>query len=192
VDSLLSIFSSYINDDRITIPLLMVLDILLSSNSFEKLEDNEYFVKIFENIKRVIFKSKNIKKLVPAIKTFCGILSQNISEDLKHNIMQRLLSYLVHPFPRIRKLTAEQFYLALLNIENKKTSLEFNEEDLEFNDGDEEDDDFEFGEEDESSEQAKNILLQTDWNLGLTEIKPIRNSLYSLLNVTPPKTVKIN
>jgi len=41
VDSLLSIFSNYISEDRITIPLLMVLDILLSSNSFEKLVDNE-------------------------------------------------------------------------------------------------------------------------------------------------------
>ncbi|OUM65497.1 hypothetical protein PIROE2DRAFT_7519, partial [Piromyces sp. E2] len=123
MDSLLSIFANYINDDRVTIPLLMVLDLLLSSNSFEKL--------------------------------------QNDDEDLKHNIMQRLLSYLVHPFPRIRKLTAEQFYLALLNIENKKISLDFNE-DLELND-DDDDDDFEFEDEDENTEQAKNILLQTDW-----------------------------
>ncbi|ORX85382.1 ARM repeat-containing protein [Anaeromyces robustus] len=192
LDSLLTIFSNYINDDRVTIPLLMVLELLLSSNSFEKLEDQEYFVKIFENIKRVIFKSKNVKKLVPAIKTICGLLSQNISEELKHNIMQRLLSYLVHPFPRIRKLTAEQFYLALLNIENKKISLEFNENDLEFNDNDDDDDDFEFDDEDENIEQVKNVLLQTDWNMSVLQIKPIRNSLYSLLNVSPPKTVKIN
>jgi len=41
MDSLLSIFANYINDDRVTIPLLMVLDLLLSSNSFEKLQDDE-------------------------------------------------------------------------------------------------------------------------------------------------------
>ncbi|ORY54682.1 ARM repeat-containing protein, partial [Neocallimastix californiae] len=188
VESLLSIFVSYLDDDRVIIPLLTVLDLLFSSNSFEQLDDNEYFVKIFENIKFVIFKSKNVKKLVPAIKSFCGMLSQNISEQLRHNIMQRLLSYLVHPFPRIRKITAEQFYLALLNIENKKVSIDFNEEDL--NDDGEEEDNFEFDDEDENLEKAKNILLQTDWNMSLNQIKPIRNSLYELLNITPPKTVK--
>ncbi len=30
---------------------------------------SRYFIKIFEYIKQVIFKSKNVKKLVPAIKT---------------------------------------------------------------------------------------------------------------------------
>eukprot|EP00833_Pecoramyces_ruminatium_P007537 jgi/Orpsp1_1/1181569/evm.model.c7180000077737.1 len=40
IESLLSIFVSYLNDDRVIIPLLTVLDLLLSSNSFEKLQDD--------------------------------------------------------------------------------------------------------------------------------------------------------
>ncbi|KAJ3251477.1 hypothetical protein HK103_002381 [Boothiomyces macroporosus] len=68
VASIDSVFAKNMNDSRISIPLLDTLDLYLSSGFHYAISEPTPLKDIFNNLKKVVFKSKNVKKLTSGIK----------------------------------------------------------------------------------------------------------------------------
>ncbi|KAJ3219334.1 hypothetical protein HK099_004731 [Clydaea vesicula] len=154
------IFSRNLKIDRISIPLLETLDVLSNAEVFQNLfqvdmmEQLTYSVNIIERlielVLKVLFKSKDTKKLIIGIKvlsSFIGLTNLKLldldeeevgDDDLKTNlsrchykVVKKVVSYLCHPYPKIRRVAAEQLYIvvsvgAILssnNIEEVETLL---------------------------------------------------------------------
>ncbi|CAG8506383.1 18612_t:CDS:10 [Dentiscutata erythropus] len=146
-NELLNIFRHNEKQDRISIPLLEVLDLLLESGTLQKIDPNSFsFMDLFECVKKEISGTRDIRKL-----TACG--------TVRNRSLYQLLSLLVHSFPKIRRLTADQLYLTLAG------SVE-----------------------DESEEILKieDILVNTDWDSPVPQLKELRNQLYPLLGLKLP------
>ncbi|CAJ0628726.1 13375_t:CDS:10 [Entrophospora sp. SA101] len=95
--------------DRIVIPLLEVIDLLFEAGILQKIDQNNF--------------------------RFCGMTT--LSGSVKNRALFQLLSLLIHPFPKIRRSTADQLYLTI-------TSAAENEES-------------------EQMLQIEDILTNTDW-----------------------------
>lgn len=93
-----------------------------------------------------------------ANRRFSGFATLSTIESRR--ALTQLLSYLVHSYPRVRTVAAEQLYLYLTTRE----------------DADE-----------ENILEACDILTNTEWSSnGINIIKPIRDQLYPLLNIPVP------
>ncbi|CAJ0917320.1 21456_t:CDS:2 [Entrophospora sp. SA101] len=100
-------------------------------------------MELFECTKKICTKTKDIRKLTACMHVFCGMTT--LSGSVKNRALFQLLSLLIHPFPKIRRSTADQLYLTI-------TSAAENEES-------------------EQMLQIEDILTNTDWNDSIPEIK---------------------
>jgi hypothetical protein len=69
--ALLEIFESHLKDDRITLPLLEVFDVLFSANVFMDLEGVElvsFAKRLYHLVFKELFKSRDPKKLQGGVK----------------------------------------------------------------------------------------------------------------------------
>uniref|UniRef100_A0A8C4TKA9 Tubulin-specific chaperone D n=1 Tax=Erpetoichthys calabaricus TaxID=27687 RepID=A0A8C4TKA9_ERPCA len=113
--TLLRIFRDHQRNDRVSIPLLKMLDQMLANGCFEVFtaEDNHSFsVDLLGLCKEEIKKSKDIQKLRSSISVFCGLVQ--FQGDIRKKVLFQLLLLLCHPFPVIRTTTASQLYETLL------------------------------------------------------------------------------
>ncbi|RHZ45413.1 hypothetical protein Glove_680g46 [Diversispora epigaea] len=157
-NTLLEIFRKYERQDRVVIPLLEVLDLLLETETLQKIDPNSFsFEDLFECVKKEA-RTREIRKLDCCTRVFCGMTTLN--EKLRNRSLYQLLSLLVHSFPKVRRLTADQLYLTLT------ASIE--------------------DEESEEMLQIEDILTNTDWNNPVPQLKEIRNQLYPLLGLNLP------
>ncbi|CAG8754985.1 3398_t:CDS:10 [Cetraspora pellucida] len=145
-NELLNIFRHNKKQDRITIPLLEVLDLLLESGTLQKI-NSDFF--------------RHIRKITACMRILCGMTS--LSGTVRNRSLYQLLSLLVHPFPKVRRSTADQLYLTLTG------SIE-----------------------DESEEMStiEDILVNTDWDSPVPQLKELRNQLYPLLGLKQPNFKK--
>ncbi|KAK9767248.1 hypothetical protein K7432_003080 [Basidiobolus ranarum] len=162
--SLIAIMDNYAKQDRVIVPLLEVLDMLFERETLQPLEDNSTinFLSIYERVKKEAFKCRDIRKLNAIIKVMTGLAS--LHGLVRTRALQQLLSYLIHPFPKIRRLASDQLYLMLASKE----------------------------EEEESEEQLaiEEILVGTDWDQPTVQLKEIRNRLYPLFKIPQPVFMK--
>ncbi|CEP19812.1 hypothetical protein [Parasitella parasitica] len=157
--TLLDIAIKYEKQDRVTIPLLDVLGLLYESGTLTKIFNNALHMKLFTIVKKETFKSRNVHKLLSSIKVYTGLIFLDDS-PVRAKAIQQMLSYLVHAFPRIRIEASDQLF----------TQLSVSEE----------------ADEDMAMMEAIEIITGTDWKEPLSEIKPQRDKLYSLLKVPKP------
>jgi hypothetical protein len=150
--------------DRIIVPLLDAFDLLFSSESFETIiaeaaaddqELAEIFLRLLIALRKEVLKSKDVKKLMAAIKVFCGFFSLPLP-NCRERSLSYLLTYLVHPFPRIRRFTAEQLYVSFTVLP---------EDTFPDMDG------------------IESILLETDWDKPAAEVKLTRDQLFPFFGV---------
>ncbi|CAG8507011.1 2497_t:CDS:2 [Acaulospora morrowiae] len=157
--TLLDIFRKYERQDRVVIPLLEVVDLLFENGTLQKIDSDGFsFVDLFECTKKEVVKTGEIRKITACMRVFCGITS--LGGTVRTRALYQLLSLLVHSFPKVRRSTADQFYMALT------TSAE--------------------DEESEEMLQIEDILANTDWNGPVPQLKEIRNELYPLLGLKQP------
>ncbi|CAG8461477.1 14387_t:CDS:10 [Funneliformis mosseae] len=125
--SLLDIAQHFQKQDRIIIPLFEVIDLLFEACTLQKITNEKQFLDLFECVKKEVTKCKDIRKLTACMKVFCGMIS--LSGTVRNKALYQLLSLLVHPFPKIRRSTAEQLYLTLTGSVEEETeeSLEIEE-----------------------------------------------------------------
>ncbi|NXF07394.1 TBCD protein, partial [Smithornis capensis] len=114
-ETLLKVFEDNLRNDRVSVPLLTMLDQLLANGCFDTFtgqENHPFPVKLFTLCKEEIKRSKDIRKLRSSTGVFCGLIQ--FQGDMREKVFFQLFLLLCHPFPIIRKTTASQVYEMLL------------------------------------------------------------------------------
>ena len=142
LQALTEIFDTYLKFDRLSVPFLETLDIFLGSPTLVHTDDSQLYDGILARVQKVVFKSKDIKKLLAAVKLYSSFASITWDAKLQEIISlstKKLIAYLSHPFPMVRRISAEQLYMVL-----SARDVGEDEEPL-------------------STEDAEELLLNTDW-----------------------------
>lgn len=157
---IMSIVEQYEGQDRVIVPLLEVLDMLFESGSMLMMEGEYDFAPMVRFVRRQTLKCKDVRKISAAIRTLCGLCS--LGGKIKNAILLELLRLLIHPFPKIRRTTADSMYLMLNATADEPTP---------------------------DSEKVGQILVSSDWNQSIAQLTPLRDQLYPLLGLEKPKAV---
>ncbi|NWS87721.1 TBCD protein, partial [Toxostoma redivivum] len=163
-ETLLKVFEDNLRNDRVSVPLLTMLDQMLANGCFDMFTEQEnhpFPVKLFTLCKEEIKRSKDIRKLRSSIGVFCGLIQ--FQGDMREKVFFQLFLLLCHPFPIIRKTTASQVYEMLLTYSDVGDAA--------------------------IVEQAMAILSDTNWEAELPVVRERRNCLCDLLKVPRPQLV---
>ncbi|XP_023684982.2 tubulin-specific chaperone D [Paramormyrops kingsleyae] len=162
--TLLRIFQDHLRNDRVSIPLLKMLDQMLARGCFDTFtsEDNHSFcMDLLELCKEEMKKSKDIQKLRSSIAVFCGLIQ--FQGEVRKKVLFQLLLLLCYPYPVIRKTTASQMYEMLLTYDDVI--------------------------EPDVMDEVMNLLSDTNWESDLTTVRNHRNQLCDWLGVQRPTLV---
>ncbi|XP_077780419.1 tubulin-specific chaperone D isoform X3 [Podarcis muralis] len=163
-DTLLKVFEDNLLNDRVSVPLLKMLDQILANGCFDIFltEENHPFpMKLLTLCKEESRRSKDIQKLRSSIAVFCGLIQ--FPGSMREKVLFQLLLLLCHPFPVIRKATASNVYEMLI------TYSDIAEPDI--------------------IEEVMTILSDTDWDAELSFLRNKRNYLCDLMKVPKPQLV---
>uniref|UniRef100_A0A8C3QEB6 Tubulin-specific chaperone D n=1 Tax=Geospiza parvula TaxID=87175 RepID=A0A8C3QEB6_GEOPR len=161
-ETLLKVFEDNLRNDRVSVPLLTMLDQMLANGCFDMFTEQEnhpFPVKLFTLCKEEIKRSKDIRKLRSSIGVFCGLIQ--FQGDMREKVFFQLFLLLCHPFPIIRKTTASQVYEMLLTYSDVVEPA--------------------------IMEQATAILSDTNWEAELPVVRERRNCLCDLMKVPRPQ-----
>ncbi|TPX61395.1 hypothetical protein SpCBS45565_g07278 [Spizellomyces sp. 'palustris'] len=167
--ALLEVFRQYQRHDRVSKPLLDVIDLLFGSGAIARFYNAQFYQELYDLVKKEVFKSKDVKKLLSGIKVFCGFLSLGGADGhetvsgIRERALNQLLMYLNHPYPKVRRAVAEELYVAITAVNNTV---------VENDDG---------GDQGTRLEEAEEILLTTDWDMQVSQLKAPKEQLKSLL-----------
>ncbi len=106
----LNLFEKNLNCDRLSHSCINCCHFLLTSCRTEEKFRSKLLILCWDSIRR----SKDVRKVVSAIDVFCAAIQLG---SLKQSLSY-LTILLCHRFPRIRSVTANQTYVALLTIED--------------------------------------------------------------------------
>uniref|UniRef100_A0A8C7XFX0 Tubulin-specific chaperone D n=1 Tax=Oryzias sinensis TaxID=183150 RepID=A0A8C7XFX0_9TELE len=162
-DTLLRIFRDSLHNDRVSVPLLKMLNQLLNNSCFEIFttqENHQFCVDILDLCKE-FKKSKDISKLSACVSVFCGLIQ--FQGKVRKRVLSQLLLLLCHPFPVIRKTTANQMYEMLLTYDDIIDA--------------------------EILEDVMTCLSDTNWLSDLAIVRTHRNQLCDWLEVPRPQLV---
>ncbi|KAE8358419.1 tubulin folding cofactor D C terminal-domain-containing protein [Aspergillus caelatus] len=118
IKDLMVALSDNLQDDRYAIPVLEFLAFLLDSyiSSIPQLSESSYR-KLFVLVQKAHFKSSNIARLEAAIKVYAPL---SRLEPLRAEVLKKMTSMLLHPFPRVRNVVAEYLFIET-TLESVKT-----------------------------------------------------------------------
>ncbi|XP_013417607.2 tubulin-specific chaperone D-like [Lingula anatina] len=160
-DVLIKIFKDYQKVDRVSLPMLKMLDQLLTNGCFQVIcedESNTFPMDLLTLCKQEISRSGAVQKLLASIDIFCTLLQ--FSSETKKKALIQLMVFLCHRYPIIRKTTANKVYEALVTYEEVGP--------------------------DENLDELLTLLSETSWDDEVEKLRPMRNQLCSLFNVPPP------
>ncbi|XP_076122630.1 tubulin-specific chaperone D [Alosa pseudoharengus] len=163
-DTLLRIFKDHLRNDRVSVPLLKMLDQMLANGCFELFtsEDNHPFcLDLLALCKEEMKRSKDVQKLRPGIAVYCGMIQ--FQGSVRKSVLLQLLMLLCHPFPVIRKTTASQVYEMLLTYDDAVDP--------------------------EVLDDVMTLLSDTNWESNLETVRGHRNQLCDWLKVPRPTPV---
>uniref|UniRef100_A0A8B9BHQ4 Tubulin-specific chaperone D n=1 Tax=Anser brachyrhynchus TaxID=132585 RepID=A0A8B9BHQ4_9AVES len=163
-ETLLKVFEDNLRNDRVSVPLLTMLDQMLANGCFDifTMQGNHPFpVKLFTLCKEEIKRSKDIRKLRSSIGVFCGLIQ--FEGDMREKVLFQLFLLLCHPFPVIRKTTASQVYEMLITYSDVVDPAIMDE--------------------------VMTILSDTNWEAELPVVREKRNHLCDLMKVPKPQLV---
>ncbi|OJJ37236.1 hypothetical protein ASPWEDRAFT_131348 [Aspergillus wentii DTO 134E9] len=106
---LIVILNDNLQDDRYAIPTMELLAFLVDGYVSSIPEGSEpSFRKLFVVVQKAHFKSSNIARLEAAIRVYAPL---SRLEPLRIDVLKKLSSMLLHPFPRIRAGAAEHLFM---------------------------------------------------------------------------------
>ncbi|XP_078011895.1 tubulin-specific chaperone D isoform X3 [Phascolarctos cinereus] len=161
-ETLIQVFEDNLLNDRVSVPLLKMLDQMLANGCFDIFtaeENHPFSLKLLSLCKEEIKKSKDIQKLRSSIAVFCGMIQ--FPGDVRKKVLFQLFLLLCHPFPIIRKTTASQIYEMVLTYSDIVDPAIFDE--------------------------VMTILSDTAWDAELHFVRGQRNYLCDLLKVPKPQ-----
>lgn len=135
----------------------MVNHLLLSGIAFPE-HDNNFHNQLLTLAWECSHKSKDPQKLIVSVDLFCNLLQ--FSENCRKQSLSKLIMFLCHRMPRVRKVTANQLYEALLTYDVLPEDI---------------------------TDEVSEVLSETDWNKPIDILRPIRNDLCRKLGLEPPK-----
>jgi len=157
------IYDENIDNNRIVLPMLNFLEMLLSSSTIHPVlndPQSDFALDIFNLTKQACVRSLEKFKLIGSVAVYCQLIQ---SQGVSKKALSRLMILLCHKFAWLRKTTASKLYESLMLYGDE---LNLSEEAL---------------------ESAQTLLSDTEWSaMKLEEIKPIRNQLSAFLNIPPP------
>ncbi|XP_056262068.1 tubulin-specific chaperone D isoform X2 [Pseudoliparis swirei] len=162
-ETLLSIFRDNRRNDRVSIPLLKMLNQMLANSCFEifTTQENHQFCLDLLALCKEFRKAKDISKLRACISVFCGLIQ--FPGEVRKRVLSQLLMLLCHTFPVIRKTTASQMYEMLLTYDDVIDP--------------------------EVLDDVMTLLSDANWESDLATIRPQRNQLCDWLGVARPQAV---
>uniref|UniRef100_A0A8C5C847 Tubulin-specific chaperone D n=1 Tax=Gadus morhua TaxID=8049 RepID=A0A8C5C847_GADMO len=163
-DALLKVFKDNLRHDRVSIPLLKMLDMILSNNCFEVFatqEDHPFCVDLLALCKEEIKRSMSMQKLPSCIAVFCGLIQ--FRGPVRKLVLSQLLVLLGHGLFAVRKETAGQMYEMLLTYDDVVDA--------------------------EVLDEAMTLLSDTNWSNDLATVRTFRNQLSDMLGVPRPQLV---
>ena len=156
IDDIVSAFVELMNDfkknDRVIIPLFDTLEQLLNLQLYDSASP-ELSLTLLQNVRSELFKCKDMKKLTAGIKVIGGMMLLPC-DDVWKKCLEYMLLYLRHPYPRVRKFTAETFYMSLVSVPDSHPN----------------------------QSEIETILVETNWDLAAEELNPIRAKLDGLFS----------
>ncbi|KAF4517236.1 hypothetical protein B566_EDAN005290 [Ephemera danica] len=164
-DCILTVFQKNLNNERVTLPLLRFLDRILNSGVLSG-EDGtlpgEFAIGVVKLVVKETTKCTSPVKLIEAIPVLCQVAGmRGVEKKAGDTAMSYLVIYLCHRFPRVRAVTAEQMYEAMI-VEEDAGQVDM--------------------------ETVLTLLSDTNWaDETLDILRPIRNQLCDLLAVPKPK-----
>ncbi|KAL9234376.1 hypothetical protein vseg_009256 [Gypsophila vaccaria] len=153
------VLQQYKRCDRVITPTLKTIEILFSNKVFLNMESQTavFCAAVLDSIKIELRGSKDFSKLYSGI-ALLGYISC-IDEPINMQAFAHLLSFLGHRYPKIRKASAEQVYLALLQNESLVSESQM--------------------------EKALEIISETCWEGDIEEAKHQRLQVYNLAGLDP-------
>ncbi|XP_063817074.1 tubulin-specific chaperone D [Pseudophryne corroboree] len=162
--TLLRVFRDNQHNDRVSIPLLKMLDQMLANSCFEiftQEEDHPFASDLLALCKEEIKRSKDIQKLKSSTAVFCGLI-QFPGEIRKKVLFQQLL-LISHPFPVVRKSAASEVYEMFITYDDIVDP--------------------------EILDEVMSVLSDTSWDADLASVREKRNYLCDLMKVPKPTLV---
>ncbi|OJJ50938.1 hypothetical protein ASPZODRAFT_155944 [Penicilliopsis zonata CBS 506.65] len=102
INELVVVLSDNLQDDRYAIPTMELLAFLIDSYVDEVPEDWKIsFRKLFVLVQKAHFKSSNMPRLEAAVRMYAPLSRMG---SLRGDVLKKLTSMLLHPFPRVRNL----------------------------------------------------------------------------------------
>ncbi|KAK8212148.1 tubulin folding cofactor D C terminal-domain-containing protein [Phyllosticta capitalensis] len=112
-NGLLDVFKANLSNDRTLMPLLDVVAFLFDVQVLQRLVDSNFkWRNLLSLVQKSHFKSNNIPKLHLALDAYRGLASV---PAIRPEVMTKLASMLLHPFPKIRVSAAETLYIITAN-----------------------------------------------------------------------------
>lgn len=125
LSNIIIIFKESIGDERVTVPLMKTLEMLLESDYLNEEGLIDKISELHALTVQECNKSKNIPKLMSGAGVFTGMLGLN-NKELARKCTKTLMFLLYHSFPKVRKHTADKLYTQLLSLED--SSIVFDSE----------------------------------------------------------------
>ncbi|XP_053566294.1 tubulin-specific chaperone D [Bombina bombina] len=162
--TLLQVFSDNQHNDRVSIPLLKMLDQMLANGCFDifaQEENHPFALQLLSRCVEEIRKSKDVQKLRSSIAVFCGLIQ--FPGEARKKVLFQLMLLVCHPFPIIRKTTASQVYEMLLTYDDVLDP--------------------------DIVDEVLAVLSDTNWDTDLRIVREQRNYLCDLMKVPKPTLV---
>lgn len=186
---LINIFESNRSNDRVVIPLLKTIEILLRNSIFDFLRafENSFPVELLLNVKEEMKTSNDIGKLRACIDVLLLLLL--FEDPVRHSAVKELVILLGHKYPRIRTYSSEVLYLQFLAdnyaigpsgkeietlIDNHKLNNTFND-DIHFFSG--------LVKNQENLDKAQNLLSTCSWDGPIPTARENRLCMYYIYNI---------
>ena len=114
--TMLDIFQRNQNNRRITLPLLKMFEKLFNKGLFDSLvvDKSVFSLGLIDCLKCEIRCCSDVHRLLGTVGVANGLLSSLHDEAIRKDLLRFLLSMLGHGFPRVRRFTADQMYVSLL------------------------------------------------------------------------------
>ncbi|XP_019853730.1 PREDICTED: tubulin-specific chaperone D-like isoform X2 [Amphimedon queenslandica] len=163
---ILKIFDEHSRNPRVILPLLKTLDLLLTNASFHLFMsdtgEDSFPALLLDRVKLEVKGSRDPIIILNSICVFTGLLQFEVANKSSFSQLMLLLG---HSFPKVRRITAERLYKALLMCGDSDLLPE-----------------------DERGNEIFEILNETQWDGPLPDAREKRNRLCVLLDLPALKT----
>lgn len=167
IKKLLAIFEANQKNDRVTVPLMKTLEMLMSADYLQEPEIQHSIHDVHKATVAECSKSKNIVKLLAGVGVFSSMLTSS-DVEVQKKALKTLLFMLYHNFPKVRVLAAEKLYTGLLTLEDFEALIPGGEE---------------------AYDEANELLSETNWTEPLKKLtEETKVKMYAFFGLEPKST----